>query len=376
MDNMQIESLFEKLANRKLSGEEIEEYLAFFQEKTPSGQVDKHLLRIWDECHKYNTDLRSEGLLGKIHQKLNISQGNVMLKNASSGYFSLLKYAAIFIVAFALSWILNNHFKNQFRAKLMNHPGNHEVSVSLGSKSKIRLPDGSVVNLNSGSRLCYPAFFNDKYRQVSLEGEAFFEVKADSSMPFYVNTSDITIKVIGTSFNVKSYPESNTIETTLVSGSLEISDRTLLGHDILNISRHFTMKPNQKAVYIKDMDRLTVDEQKELKFEPKRMKIPKLALQDQIDTQPLTAWKDNKLIFNNEKFEDLAIKLERWYDVNITIKARELRKERLTGTFENETTEQVLNALMIAEPFIYTIDKNEITIFDVEKTPKLTDMSN
>jgi transmembrane sensor len=363
MDTMQTESLLAKLANRKLNREELKKLEAYFQERTPSADTDKYFLRIWDGCHKYNSDLQSEVLLNNIRQRINISPQDSTLKKVSSWYLSLLKYAAVFIAAFTLSWFLNNQLRNDG----MTDAGNHEVMVSLGSKSKIKLPDGSVVNLNSGSRLTYPAFLNEKIRQVSLEGEAYFEVTTDTSRPFYVNTSDITIKVIGTSFNVKSYPESNTIETTLVSGSLEISDKAFFRHRVLNINKPVVLKPNQKAIYIKDMDRLTLEDRKELKLEVGRSKTPKLALQDQIDPQPLTAWKDNKLIFNNEKFEDLAVKIERWYDVKITIKSLKLRKERFTGTFENETTEQVLNALMIAEPFEYIVDKNEITIFDGEK---------
>jgi ferric-dicitrate binding protein FerR (iron transport regulator) len=284
-------------------------------------------------------------------------------------YINLLKYAAVFVIAFAVSWFLNNQFKKQILTRSTNYKDNCEVAVSLGSKSKIRLPDGSVVNLNSGSKLIYPSFFSNKNRQVNLEGEAYFVVNADSLRPFYVHTSDITIKVIGTSFNVKSYPESNTIETTLVSGSLEISDKAIINPDNRNFNKHLILKPNQKAVYIKDLNRLTIDDRKELKLEANQMKVPRLSIQDKIDTQSLTAWKDNKLIFNNEKFEDLAVKLERWYNVKIIIKSRELKKERFTGTFENETTEQVLNALKIAEPFEYTMDKNNIVIYDKRGNP-------
>ena len=366
---MQTESLFEKLVNWKLSGEELERFADHFQENTPTDEVDRYFLRIWDECRKYNADLQAEVLLNRIQKKLNINRDNTTSKKKSTRFLSLLKYAAVFIVAFAVSWFLHSQFKKQIITGRSNDTSNHEVAVSLGSKSKITLPDGSVINLNSGSKLTYPSFFTDKNRQVNLEGEAYFEVSADSLRPFYVNTSDITIKVIGTSFNVKSYPESNTIETTLVSGSLEVSDKTIISRSMLNLNKHLVLKPNQKAVYIKDLDRLTLDDRIELKLETDRMKGPELSIQDQVDTQPLTAWKDNKLIFNNERFEDLAIKLERWYNVKITIKARELRKERFTGTFENETTEQVLNALKIAEPFGYTMNKNEIIIFDSKIIP-------
>jgi ferric-dicitrate binding protein FerR (iron transport regulator) len=365
---MEIERLLNKLANRELSEEEMKELAACFQEKTPSAHINKHFIKVWDNCHKYNSDLDSDILLHSIHTRLNISPDIEKKWKKTFLFPNLLKYAAIFIVAFSLSWFLNNQYKKQFVTGRANNTGVHEVLVSQGSKSKIKLSDGSVVKLNSGSRLSYPAVFNDKNRQVYLEGEAYFEVKADSSRPFFVNTTDITVKVIGTSFNLKSYPECNTIETTLVSGSLEIFDKSFIGSIESRSARTMILKPNQKAIYIKDRQKLTLEERKELKLEHDQMKVPKLSLQDQIDTHSLTAWKDGKLIFKEEKFEDLAIKLERWYDVKIIIKSQKLKKERFTGIFENETTEQVLNALIMAEPFEYTMNKNIITIYDSEHT--------
>ena len=366
---MEIEKLLDKLANRELSEEEMKELAVCFKEKTPSADMNKNFIKIWDKCHKYNSDLESDILLHSIHNRLNINPDMKRKGKLTFLFPNLLKYAAIFIVAFSLSWLLNNHYKKQFVSPRVNNTGVHEVMVSQGSKSKIKLSDGSVVRLNSGSRLTYPAVFNDRNRQVYLEGEAYFEVKADSSRPFFVNTTDITVKVIGTSFNLKSYPECNTIETTLVSGSLEIFDKSLMGNNVKRSAKPMILKPNQKAIYIKDRQKLTLDERKELKLESGEMKIPKLSLQDQIDTQPLTAWKDGKLIFKEERFEDLAIKLERWYNVKIIIKSQKLKKERFTGIFENETTEQVLNALMMAEPFEFTMNKNIITIYDSEHTP-------
>ena len=363
MGDMQMEKLLNKLAKRELSEEEIKDLAACFREKTPSGDMNTYFLKIWDRCHKYNSELDSEILLHNIHNRLNISPDNKKKRKITSLFPDLLKYAAIFIIVFSLSWFLNNQYHKQIISGRWNNINNiavNEVEVSLGSKSKIKLSDGTVVKLNSGSKLTCPALFDDMKRQVYLEGEAYFDVKADSSRPFFVNTSDITIKVIGTSFNLKSYPGSNTIVTTLVSGSLEISHK---------YAQSITLKPNQKAIYIRDQHKLTLDERKELNLKPGQMKVPKISLQDQIDTRPLTAWKDGKLIFNNEQFEDLAIKLERWYNVKIIIKSQKLKKERFTGTFENETTEQVLKALQIAEPFEYDINKNIITIYSNEDRP-------
>jgi transmembrane sensor len=201
MSKMQIESLLENLAKRELSEEEIKKLAVYFREKAPSDDMNKYFFKTWDSCHKYNSDLDSDVLLQSVHKRLNISPDSKKKGKITSLFPDLLKYAAIFIVAFSLSWFLSNqHHKRIITEQWnnMNNIGIHEVEVSRGSKSKIKLSDGTVVKLNSGSKLTYPAFFNDQERQVYLEGEGYFEVKADSSKPFFVNTSDITVRVIGT----------------------------------------------------------------------------------------------------------------------------------------------------------------------------------
>lgn len=368
-DNLQLENLLEKLINKKLSEDELYTLSGEFKTDMASENLDRYFLRIWDQSSKESTGPDPEKMLGQLHRIISVDNAKSGSGKSPYKFGVYLKYAAIFVIAFALSWFLSMRYNKQTLPLSRLSAGHNEIIVSYGSKSKIKLPDGSVVNLNSGSKLIYPSLFTDKTRSVNLEGEAYFDIQADSERPFYVHTSDITIKALGTAFNVKSYPESNTIETTLVSGSLEITEKKSLLSGIPGMSKRLLLSPNQKAVFIKDIDSLTIREKDELHIVSGQFKIPKISLVEKIDPQPVTAWKDNKLIFNNERFEDLAVVLERWYDIKINIKSRELKNERFTGIFENETTEQVLNALKIAEPFDYTMDKNNIFIYNKKENP-------
>lgn len=368
-DNLQLENLLKKLINRKLSEDELYVLSEEFKSDMIFEELDRYFLKIWDQSSKESNVPDPEKMLDQLHRKLSVDNakpgsGKLLFK---SGVY--LKYAAVFVIAFGLSWTISTWYGKRSVSSGKLSAGHNEITVSYGSKSKIRLPDGSVVNLNSGSKLIYPSVFTGKNRNVNLEGEAYFNIQADSARPFFVHTSDIIIKALGTAFNVKSYPDANTIETTLVSGSLEITERKSLLSGLPGTGKHLLLSPNQKAVFIKDIDSLTVKEKDELHIIPGQFKIPKISLVERIDPQPVTAWKDNKLIFNNERFEDLAVVLERWYNIKINIKSRELKNERFTGIFENETTEQVLNALKIAEPFEYTMDKNNIVIFNKRDNP-------
>jgi transmembrane sensor len=362
-DDNHLENLFEKLIKNRLSRPEWDELSNYFDHHSASGAVDRYFQEIWNTSHHFNAGIQSDLLLNKIYHKSGIVPPDGSVKTYQSIFGKIFRYAAVIVVAFGLSWMLNTQHGKQGSYSYAGYTGTNEVMVSYGSKSKIRLPDGSIVNLNSGSKLVSPAVYGKSYRQVDLEGEAYFNVKADASRPFYVNASEIIIKATGTAFNIKSYPGSNIIETILISGSLEISEKERVAEGRIMALKPMILKPNQEAIYIRNPEKFTVSELQEFNLKAETPKGSKLAILDKADIHSRIAWNDNKLVFNNEKFEDLIIKLERWFNVRITIISQELKKERFTGTFENETIEQVLEALKMAEFFEYTIVKNEIMIF-------------
>lgn len=233
-----------------------------------------------------------------------------------------------------------------------------EVSTKFGSRSEVHLPDGTHVWLNAGSKLTYDENFNKTLREVKLTGEAFFDVARNQSKPFVIHVSNVDIKVLGTRFNVKSYPGEAITEASLIHGKIEVSVKS-------RDQEKFILHPNEKIVVKND----SVAIAKPASAEPATHQLPEpvIAIQhltyQQKDSVILeTSWVDNKLIFQDESFEDLAKKMERWYGVSIQFKDRSLQQERFNGSFTTETVAQALSALKIAEPFNFRIDHNIITI--------------
>ncbi len=277
---------------------------------------------------------------------------------------AFVRYAAVVFVAIVGTWLLKDYIQSGTTSPVVLDSGDNIVTVSYGSKSTVHLPDGSVVKLNSGSTLIYPSKFDNNKRTVRLEGEGYFEVEKDKNRPFFVNTSAISIKVLGTVFNVKSYPEENTIEATLVSGAIEIYDNN--GKENLSGKEKplTALVPNQKASFIKaklnETAAPTVNS--ELQLKAVENITENLFVEKKVDPEVYTAWKDGVLRFDNERFADIVVKMERWYDVHIDLQNPELRDERFSGKFTSETIEQALKALTLTEPFAYSIEKNRITI--------------
>jgi len=273
------------------------------------------------------------------------------------------RIAAIVIITFGIGF-----FVQKF---LPEEPVYSSVNVPYGAKTQVELPDGSKVWVNSGSTLKYPAGFEGKEVKMFLEGEAFFDIVKNPKRKMNIRTSSINIQVLGTRFNVKSYNDEDVVETTLVNGSVSITGK--VGDRI--IDSPVLLKPNEQATLIKSEGSISLGKaQKEEKPgedvaikkkkpapEPPNV-LPRLNISERIDVEPFVAWKDNKLVFKNEPLETLAVKLERWYNVKISIDDEDLKRSRYTGTFEEETIEQAIRALSISLPFEYEIDKNQIEI--------------
>ncbi len=250
----------------------------------------------------------------------------------------------------------------------------YEVKSAAGSRSTVTLTDGSTVWLNAGSRLTYSRNFGSGSREVHLEGEGYFNVGDDSGNPFRVITSKLEITALGTSFNVKSYPDENYIQTTLVSGSVKVA-RSEYGE----AERGVFLEPNQQITYYLDSEQLVLttetgtatEEQTETAATGSRGKksgLERIVLTRGVDPEIFISWKDNRLIFDNETFESIAVKLERRYGARIIIRDEEIKSKRFKGRFDEITIEQALSALSFASPFNYEIKHDTIFISGPENS--------
>jgi transmembrane sensor len=264
--------------------------------------------------------------------------------------------AAIFILAFTISAVW--YFVNRKTVSENNSLAYNEIIVPMGEKAQLILSDGTHIWLNSSSRLCYPVNFGDHNRTVFLEGEAFFDVTKKAKQTFTVNTKTVKVNVLGTAFNVKSYPGDKKVETTVVRGLVCVENIT--GKKMKPVF----LKPNEKY----ELTMETASE-KELNKNDKQADVQNHeqeftpVILRKINVAPVTSWKDQLLVFSDETLEDVTVKMERWYNVKIHIMNNDLKHERYRGQFiHNENILQVLEAIKFTTPIQYTIDKDEIYI--------------
>lgn len=355
-----IKHLLQKFKSGALSPEEAKDILQQVKEGDGNNELKSLLCNYWTDSHSEISEEISTKIFSVVKRRLNISQDNYTKKryHQKTAIIMLLRYAAIFVSATCLTWLTKGYIDNKHLASdTGNNLKDTEISVSYGSKSRIVLPDGTIVNLNSGSYLKYAGNFSSNVRNVYIEGEAFFNVVKDPQHPFYVRTKEITVKVLGTKFNIKSYPEEKTIQTTLVCGSLEIYSNKKKSEQPL-----ITLAPNQQAIVDKETDSITTDQTKTLLSKTDLIAPKLISIESPMDMNQAIAWKDNRLTFRDESFDELSRKMERWYNVIIEIKDKELAQKQFSGIFVNESVEQALNALKMVTPFEYKMKKNYILI--------------
>ncbi len=265
------------------------------------------------------------------------------------------RIAAIFIAGAFISWAANQYLLNDAGKNLTGC----EINAPLGSKSIISLPDGSKVFLNAGSTLKYDNSYGKGTREVQLNGEAFFEVAKDKTSSFQVKTSGITVKAYGTRFNVKSYSDERTIETTLVEGSVSIRKN---GKNETK-GEEFFMKPEEHVTFYKATNKLEAATQKQTDQTDEKseeVSSEKFMISKGIDTQLFTSWTEDKLIMKSEALQKMVVKIERKYNVKIHFENEELKNFRFSGVIENETIESVMTAISIASSIEYSIQDRDI----------------
>jgi ferric-dicitrate binding protein FerR (iron transport regulator) len=219
-----------------------------------------------------------------------------------------------------------------------------QVITESGSQTHIQLPDGSTVWLNASSNLTYDKEFGKNLREVNLTGEAFFDVIKDPAHPFIIHTKVIDVKVLGTQFNVKAYPNDAYTETSLIRGNVEVTVKN-------RPNEKHSLKPNEKISVANNID----EKVEKIKKANPLILTESLTYYHVDSTIIETSWVDHKLVFQeNETFKDVALKMERWFGgITIHFADDEVANYRIYGSFTNETITQALDALSEANNFKY-----------------------
>lgn len=224
-----------------------------------------------------------------------------------------------------------------------------EITTRYGTRNFLELPDGSKLWLNAGSRIKYAEAFAGGRRELTLEGEAFFDVKHDPDHPFIIHTGKLDVKVLGTSFNVKAYASDSTIETTLIKGKVEIDFPG-------NTQPGIVLRPNEKVVILKKEAPAAHTAAEHV---DRRMVAPDPVYRTLIET----SWVEDKLAFRNESFSDVSKRLERWYNIHFSFENQRYLQDKLTGCFKDQPIKNVMDALQISFGFHYRIDGDTIRIW-------------
>lgn len=201
------------------------------------------------------------------------------------------------------------------------------VTANAGMISQFSLPDGSKVWLNSGSSLVYPSVFNRSQRTVRLTGQGYFDITRNTKSPFIVEAPDgYAVQVYGTEFNIVAYEDENTIETTLVTGAVELQIGAV----------NQPLKPEQKAVFNKETKQLQIE---------------------YVNPVLETSWKDGRIIFRNHPMGEVLKTLGRYYNVRFVVENEDVMNSFIRGTFEYEQLPQVMEYLHLASGIKYRIQK-------------------
>ena len=209
-----------------------------------------------------------------------------------------------------------------------------ECYVGNGEKQVITLSDSSTVFLNSGTLLIYPKEFTGRNRTVYLSGEAIFDVAKDPAHPFIVSTTDFSVKVHGTLFNVSSYPDAESSTTTLKEGSVSVTAHGM---------EEYLLSPNQMLSYSKETHKVTVE---------------------QASADDAFGWKDGQLCFKSSSIHSIVKSIERYYGVRVYLTTGKYDSELITAKFiHGESVDELFSALSLVIPGLkYKVENNSVYI--------------
>lgn len=274
-------------------------------------------------------------VLDRVHHRIRLNEAH---KPAGIHWLQAFqRVAAILIFPLLFSFLAYFYFQS----KPSSSPASYaEIQCPMGVRTKFQLPDGSTGYLNSGSSLKYPVQFNGE-RKVELIGEAFFDVVHNAEIPFHVNTKNLDIKVLGTTFNVIANDDEQTEEVVLQTGKVDVS--SLSGRQLA------VLKPNEQ---------ITLDNEKQT------------IVKNEVEATQYTSWKEGKLVFRNENMQQVARRLSRWYNADVVVDDRLLEDYTFHATFADEPLDEVLKLLSITTPLSFQEEKrtnNDNGVFEKRK---------
>jgi transmembrane sensor len=322
--------LIEKYTRGECSLEEEKYVASVFSQNEDDKSFNRYLEKNWNNFQdNTSSDKDFSHILDNIHHVIRLKEQHLQRGSVTRRiyrYYSLI--AAILVLPVIIAgaiWI--NHLSKNI-SKIKQEYVKNTIYSPLGSRISFTLPDSTKGWLNSGSELEYNFPFN-KNRNVMLKGEAWFDVAHDNEHPFTVQAGITEVKVLGTRFNMNAYPAENYIEVVLEEGKVEFS----AGDNGAGL----IMKPNERLVLSNNKIQVYTT-----------------------DSWKYNAWKDGKLVFRGDSMNEVARRMERWFNVTIEIGDKELENYTFRGTFQDDSLKDVLKYLSMTSPIRYKISERKI----------------
>lgn len=325
----EIDKLILKVLNQHSNQEEEELLEEWKNEDQRNRRVFEAMKQVWQERSLDPRMVHVEEQSQRIWEKAMMKERFPQVHKNFSIYLEAKIAAAIiflFVIGASIFWANYQKASETVPVKMV------QQTNPAGQKSKLFLPDGSVIWLNSESTLTYPEKFSDSLRLVTLEGEAYFEVSKDTERPFRVNTGSVGTTALGTSFNINA-PKEGELTVSLLTGKVKIEkdgdpDITILEP---GTGFQFDYKNGQHTVF-------------------------------PIQYDDVLAWKMGILVFDGDGFEQVARKIHAWYGVEVEIKGTPPLDWKLTGKFENENLSNVIETIKFSRKFEHKLDSNKLLI--------------
>lgn len=354
-----LQALFEKFLANDMSEEEVYQFQTMVYDPANRAQMDTLLEKLytgdkppaaeWPDMDELYESFMRKALQRGQKQVLQPVPRIVPLRQ-SRRVTAMVAAAAVLVIGLTVA-IYFMMMPNRSGGQLV-------ISAARGERKNVTLPDGSKVRINSGSTLTLASDFNNSSRSITLSGEAYFDVAKNSKIPFVIHTSSMDVKVLGTAFNLRAYPDEANDIAALINGKILVTVTHANGKPE---TEDYYLTPLQKIVVAKDgSDSSQAAESNAEMQNQQPLTIDSLRVSNFIHRIPETAWTENMLFFNADPLSEVTKKIEKWYGVSVRIDNKEIENLHFTGSYPNLSIRDVMEALHMANRGLhYKIEDNE-----------------
>lgn len=332
----------DELIHKSLSGElddkEQRKLDNWLGESNSNKLVFEELKKYWETDHGEIKNARQLVWKELNHQIGTNNQNHDQQRLSVTTWKTYLNIAAMIVAVIGISFLVLNW--GQYQEKPLSKDRVKIIEkVSLnGQKITVALPDGSIAKLNSGSKLLVPDKFTQTSRSVELIGEGFFEVKKDAERPFIVKSGNLNVKVLGTSFNVRSYPNEASAKVAVRTGKVEVD---IIEPPSGKKQTPVTLVPSKMAIY------------------SKKNKTTQIQAANPLEEW---GWKDGIIFFHKTNIQEILVRLESWYGVSFDIRVEMDQTKDFSGEYREVSLESLLESLSYVYGFNFTIDNKTIIL--------------